>query len=313
MSDSEFMRSEFYNEAIRPMGTFHGLAVKPLRTPLRRVFITPGRRLGTEDYGDSDVAAMQLLVPHIVTALQLGRRIASADMRGSGACAALEHLDTAILLVGEAGKIIYSNRIADALLARSHIIGMEKGCISLRDNGLNRIMLRMIDECADVVQCARRPRHMIGIPREDGRPNLRMIVAPFAPDDIELGVPALGLRPAAIVMISDPEQEVGSRKEWLGRGGGRGGGDRQGGRTGRRRREARDHDGYRQDAPVAHLREDGRQASGRIRSTAPWRVIEKDPARERALSIGQGVHQPCAIFRNDKRANRESLDWVEAV
>ncbi|WP_414474947.1 helix-turn-helix transcriptional regulator [Microvirga sp. M2] len=215
MSDSEFMRSEFYNEAIRPMGTFHGLAAKPLGTPRRRVFVTPGRRLGTEDYSTSDVAAMQLLVPHIVTALHLGRRLASAEMRGSVACAALEHLDTAIFLVGEEGRIIYSNRIADALLARSHRIGTAEGCIRLRDDELNRVMLRMIGECADVVRCARRPKHMIGIPRENGRPNLRMIVAPFPPDDIELGVPALGSRPAAIVMISDPEQEIGNRKAWL--------------------------------------------------------------------------------------------------
>jgi hypothetical protein len=205
MSDSDFMRSDFYTEAIRPMGTFHGLGIKPLSTPQRRVFIMPGRRLGRDDYGSSDVAAMQTLVPHIDTALHISRRLDAADMIAAGACAALDRLDTAVILVGAAANVVFANRMADALLADVRVFDTEDGHITARDPRANLSLLHELACCTGNGEIARRRRHVINLPRGDGRQDLRAIIAPFRPDEIGIDTPAFsGRNPVAMIMVSDP-------------------------------------------------------------------------------------------------------------
>jgi DNA-binding CsgD family transcriptional regulator len=216
MSDRDFMRSDFYNEAIRPMGSFYGLAVKPLSTLQRRVFLTTGRLLGRKDYNSGDLAAMQLLVPHIVTALHISRRLSAVDLRATGACAALDQLDTGVILVDATAKILFANRIAEIVLARNHGLGTEDGGLSARDRRANAALRQAIAKCADTSPGDHRPRHAIELRRGDDRPALRLTVAPFRPDAVEVEIPALGnSRPVAIILIADPEPERGIRKERL--------------------------------------------------------------------------------------------------
>jgi hypothetical protein len=115
--DSEFERSAFYNEGVRPIGAFHGLGILPLRTPQLFVHISIGRRLGREDFNAKDIIAMGMLVPHLVTALHVARRLAAADLRTAGASAALDRLDAGVILVDAAARILFANQTAEAILS----------------------------------------------------------------------------------------------------------------------------------------------------------------------------------------------------
>lgn len=215
MPNREFMRSEFYNEAIRPIGTFHGLGVKPLNTPHRRVFITPGRRLGRDDFDRTDVAAMQTLVPHIVTALHIGSRLAAADL-AAGAVAALDRLETAVILVDATGKVVFANRIADALLVDARVLCTKGRHIMACDPQTNMALLRELACCTENDEIARARKHVLDLPRRDGRTSLRMIVSPFRLDSLGIDISTFGgHRPAAMIMIADPDRERHARKERL--------------------------------------------------------------------------------------------------
>jgi DNA-binding CsgD family transcriptional regulator/PAS domain-containing protein len=216
LPDREFARSTFYNEGVRPTDTFHGLMVPSLRTQQRSVYLVTGRRHGREDYDAEDIAAMRALTPHIVTALQVSRRLAEADLRAAGASAALDRLDVGVLLVDAAGQILFGNRAAEFLLDRGHCLRVDAEGLSAADPAAARALRRLIAACAGSARNGRAGGSIVDVPRGAKRAPLRLLVAPCgaqaAPVEMDWLAPA---RPAAIVLITDPERERGLRKETL--------------------------------------------------------------------------------------------------
>jgi DNA-binding CsgD family transcriptional regulator len=216
MPDRDFVRLDFYNEVLRPMRVHHGLVLTPLCTRHSRVHVIADRRLGREDFNSGDVDALQWLAPHIATALHVSRRLAAVDLIAAGACAALDQLDTAVVLIDAMAKVVFANRTAESLLVEAQVLTTEGGCIVARDRRSNMALLRELGCCLANGQSSRCRRHVISLPRGDGRMDLRVIVAPFRPDDIGIDTPAFsGQRPLAMIMISDPERERSARKERL--------------------------------------------------------------------------------------------------
>lgn len=208
MSDREFAQSTFYNEIVRPRGTFYGLVVKPMDGPRHRVFLTAGRRLGRDDFNELDVNAMQTLMPHIITALQVGKRLAGLDLRAKAASDAIDRLDTGVILVDADATVLFANRMAEEQLARSDALDVKDGRLILCSASVNEGLRRAISDCTTISSKLFRSKHVIEAPRGDGRLPLRLTVSPLRPDAVEAALPALGHAfPGALIVIADPEKD----------------------------------------------------------------------------------------------------------
>ncbi|WP_143747907.1 helix-turn-helix transcriptional regulator [Mesorhizobium temperatum] len=216
LSDREYARTTFYNEGVRPLGAFHGLAVSPLRTPQRFVHISTGRRLGRQDYDSKDIAALRMLAPHLVTALKVAHRLAAADLRAAGAGDALDRLDAGVILVDAASKILFANQTAEAILAGNDSLGIDRDGVCAGSRRATWVLRRLIASCAQVTMANGGPGGSMVIPRAEGGGPLRVVVAPFRADTAQIDTAWLGAaRPVAILMITDPEREQRVRKEDL--------------------------------------------------------------------------------------------------
>src|SRR5690625_1698367 len=210
MSDRDFSRSAFYNEIVRPRGTFYGVVAKPLDGPRQRVFLTGGRRLGRDDFDQLDVEALQLLVPHITTALQVSSRLAGIDLRAKVASEAIDQLDSAVILVDREARILFANRAAEDQLCCNEGLAVKEGRLCLHEPARNRALLRTITlaDCGTISPPLSRSRHQIEVPRGARRSPLQLTVTPFRPDVIEAALPAPGqARPSAIILITDPDKD----------------------------------------------------------------------------------------------------------
>lgn len=215
VSDSEFTRSTFYNEGIRPIGAFHGMLVSPLRTARRTVYLMAGRLLGREDFDGEDVAALRTLVPHFVTALRTGARIAAADLQSKAVEAALDRLNAGVILVDATAKIVFANRVAQATLDQPGSLGVDEEGLCVPDRGATWALRRLIATCADTTIVGGGPGGSMEVPRKSGRP-LQMIVAPLRTEATQIDMGWLGsARPAAIVTITDPDRQRRLRKDDL--------------------------------------------------------------------------------------------------
>jgi len=213
VSDRDFARSAFYNEAIRPNGTFYGLAVKPLSGARHRVFLAAARRLGRDDFKPLEVDALQMLVPHIVTALQVGGRLNALDLGAKAASHAIDQLETGFILVGEDGRILFANRVAEEHLSQSVTINAREGRLLILEQGQDRALRRTLADYAAISPRVLRAKHLIEVRRRDGRPPLRLIISPFRPEAVEANLPMLSCAdPVAIILIVDQEREQSSWK-----------------------------------------------------------------------------------------------------
>ncbi|REG50128.1 DNA-binding CsgD family transcriptional regulator [Paraburkholderia sp. BL6669N2] len=115
ISDAEFRHTDIYNEVVRPAGGFYGIVAPLVRFPDRQVHFCAGRNLGTADFSDDDVGAASLIVPHLTTALQIGNRLAAADLRAKSAYDVITQLNIGVVLLDAAMHPIFVNRCAEAL------------------------------------------------------------------------------------------------------------------------------------------------------------------------------------------------------
>jgi DNA-binding CsgD family transcriptional regulator len=116
ISEQEWQRSDYYNELVRPMGGFYGVAIRQKLADLSFMLVTcRGRRDG--DFADTESAALQRLLPHLTTALQLAQRLQVSQTSALGLAQALDRLAAGLILTDAGGRPLFINahaaRIAD--------------------------------------------------------------------------------------------------------------------------------------------------------------------------------------------------------
>src|SRR5688572_1616624 len=117
VSDADFVRSEFYNEILRPARGFHGVGAF-LRGPgplMASINICRPAYAGA--YEAPDAAALQAMLPHIAMALEVQARMAAADDRSRSLEGLLDRFAVAALVSDSSARPRFLNARADALLA----------------------------------------------------------------------------------------------------------------------------------------------------------------------------------------------------
>ncbi len=159
---------------------------------------------------------LQVLTPHLVTALRVGYKLAAADLCAMGAGAALDRLDAGVILVDAAARILFANQTAEAIIAGNDGLGIDRDGVCAGSRRATWVLRRLIVSCADVSLVNGGPGGSMEIPRAEGGSPLHVVVAPFRADTAQIDTAWLGAaRPVAILMVTDPEREQRVRKEDL--------------------------------------------------------------------------------------------------
>jgi DNA-binding CsgD family transcriptional regulator len=128
VADRDFAKSDYYNEAIRPMQGFYAILAPLMGTSEQQAHLAVGRRRGEEDFGDEDIAAMQAMVPHFGNVVRLQNRLGAADFTAANAFAVLDRLTTGVVVVDRAMRPVFVNARAEAIVA--------SGALTLTSSGV---------------------------------------------------------------------------------------------------------------------------------------------------------------------------------
>jgi DNA-binding NarL/FixJ family response regulator len=118
----EFTQTRFYREWMRPQGMIDSVAVNLEKTvtSVAALAVIRGERDGVID--DEARRRLQLVVPHMLRASSIGHVIAG-HIRGKAALTdALDRLAGAVFLVDAAGRTVFANEAADALLSSGKLL-----------------------------------------------------------------------------------------------------------------------------------------------------------------------------------------------
>ncbi|WP_245478774.1 PAS domain-containing protein, partial [Mesorhizobium sp. M7A.F.Ca.US.014.04.1.1] len=109
-----FRRRELWQDWYRPRDMYHGLACNLLAANGSYWFFDIHRGLRQEAFGGDDVQLLQKIVPHMLRAGQIGRRLENTSALAS----AFSHLPFGVFLINGHQRIVQMNEAAEAMLAR---------------------------------------------------------------------------------------------------------------------------------------------------------------------------------------------------
>lgn len=212
----DFRATAFFREWWRP----NGLSLEPLTTNLltdagTAAIFTCNQDLDRVPLGSDKKRLFAILAKHLVRAVALQRRLHHATLAGEGALSALDRLEQGFLLLDTAGRPVFINHVGQRLLDAHDGIQLEAGVLSAPNADDNRALLRIIGACI-AEGTAAGVGGEITLRRASGDSPLEVLVMPAPAEAPIAAMPRTGgQRPAAIVIVTDPDKETRSRIEAL--------------------------------------------------------------------------------------------------
>ena len=204
VTHDEQQRSGFYQEWLRHLDIHHMLgAVFPAAEGAIGV-LGIHRPQGAGVYTSHERKQAALVLPHLQRALRLGQRFAAVSQSHAAALEALDRLDTGVLMVDGAGRIIQASSMAEHLLRENAELTVIRGRLALRLPALHDKLLALLRGAMETARGKiANPGAALSIPRPHRMP-LALEVAPLRPT-----VSAFGEQlPAVLVFIRDPEAPI---------------------------------------------------------------------------------------------------------
>lgn len=200
---NKMLNSELYADWGKGIGVFHLTGAMMAVDAGAMAGIGIHRAYGNEDYTEDDRQAVGLLLPHLTRALQMYRRLNGLERQGGIGMAALEALAVGVMVVNAAGKLLFSNTVAERLLQKGQGIAVSHGHLRAQFGDRNLVLQQTIREA--IAGFSGRSSHagMLTMPRREGLP-LSLLVCP-APG---YRVGADRLQAAAIIFVNNPDDRI---------------------------------------------------------------------------------------------------------
>ena len=197
----ELLKSTFYNEFLKEVDVC-GMACIGVSAPSRAFECLSIYRGPSEgEFDRKHLAALELVTPHLQTALYTRRKLLELESRVSDMETALDHLHTALVLVDATAKVLFANRNARAIVDRHEGLAFCRGELVAQDVSA-RATLRAILAAAISAKPGKGKQSAMLISRAAKRP-LQIVAVP-CPPETTLPIPG---KAAAVVFITDPDQK----------------------------------------------------------------------------------------------------------
>jgi DNA-binding CsgD family transcriptional regulator len=212
VDDVEWLAGSYYREFHAPLDVRYHMAadIGMGAEPTCRLRVS--RPHGSERFGARERAICNLLLPHLATAVQLRASFDIAEVERFFYAGMLDRLSVGAVFLDRDGRILKTNAAASELLAQRDGLSIVNGGLSAAYPGENHELRRLIEQ---VVSPGGKLRPGVvggmSVSRSSGRPSLGVAVRAAPPT--EWSEPSS--RPAALVIIRDPEARVVASNEQL--------------------------------------------------------------------------------------------------
>jgi DNA-binding CsgD family transcriptional regulator/PAS domain-containing protein len=200
---SELVRSEYYNDFMRPFGMHSGMFIRLALEDDNVFAISISRSEQHDRFRPEELAAVRRLHPHLLRAFNLGRKIAAARRVDESLADALNALSHGIVVVGPDGKVHHANGAAERLLARAGGLVISSRRLTASNPGEARRLHQLIAVAASA-DSELRDSGSMALGGSDQRLPLSVTVSPLrsARDSV------LGGDACVMVAVIDPEDRA---------------------------------------------------------------------------------------------------------
>jgi DNA-binding CsgD family transcriptional regulator/PAS domain-containing protein len=129
MAEEEFKKTRFYKEWVAPQGLRDGCIAKFVQTAERIGLVGFITRADRDIINADERRFLQVLTPHLRRAALIGDLLNQSLVAVTAYRAALDGLDTPVLLTDKRGELKHANAAADDLLRRGNVLLLTGGAV----------------------------------------------------------------------------------------------------------------------------------------------------------------------------------------
>lgn len=210
--DSEFERTEFYNDFLRPHSNgFYIIGCLFHVAPGQMGMASVHRPHARGDYEEAERQRGIEFIPHLIRAIQVRHKLTETDIQRQIGLDGLERSQIAAIVVTGNGIILHANDQAERMLRAGDAIRSISGQLAAATKSATERLTMLIRGAIDTAAGRNGSAGgSVAIPRPN-RPPLTILVAPFRPVQRGAGAPV----PAALLFLRDPEWPSGLAAEPL--------------------------------------------------------------------------------------------------
>ncbi len=202
MPKEALVRTEYYNDFLRPLDVHSSMTVRLAARGLEAAFINIGRPERRGRFTDDDLAHARRLHPHLIHAFALGEKVADMQRLASALSQTLERCAYGLILVEGDGRVLHANRAAERLISAGRGLCVVAGRLTAAASDDARRLQGLIADAAPQLQA--RAGGSMAAPSTDGRAPLSILVAPTRSHQLSM----YHAGPCVMVCVTDPEAGV---------------------------------------------------------------------------------------------------------
>lgn len=182
LANEQIRRTEVWNDFYLKWRFDHQIGGFAIKDDVLAGSLVIYRDASHAEFSADDVRMMELILPHVSTAVRCWFRLRDAEHSGAVGMNALAALGTAVFLTDRSGGLVWANDAGSALLARRDGISEERGALRAAGAETTNILRGMIRAaCSGEVS----GRSHLAMPRPSGGPPLVLLVTAVSPDAFE--------------------------------------------------------------------------------------------------------------------------------
>lgn len=197
---AELMRTDFYNDFMRPFGLHSVLRLGLSARGETAAFLMIARPSRKDRFEGGDISLAERLHPHVIRAFELGRKLAQDRPRHDGAEAVLAGSPHALFVLDVAGRILHANPAALSLMGARDVLSASAGHLVAAHREQGQRLHRLIAAAAASDPAQRRGGSMT-LTSPNRRLPLPVTVAPLRAE----ATISLHEQPSVLVCVSDPD------------------------------------------------------------------------------------------------------------
>jgi DNA-binding CsgD family transcriptional regulator len=201
LSDRDLVRTEFYNDFLRPQDWFYSCGVLTARDRGTTSEISAIRPRRAGSFTSNEVALFEYLAPHLQCAVRIHNRIAGLESGLNTAIGVLDRFPTGIVAVNSDAKVILTNRAADAILKRGDGLTSRDGLRAASRQETAKLRDAIAAVCKQRDSGILKTETVIQVYRPSGSKPFEVLVAPLPSHS-----PLKSGGATAAVFITDPEE-----------------------------------------------------------------------------------------------------------
>ena len=129
----QLLRSDLFNDYIRPMGGYRAVGVVPYRRDGLNSFMSVCRGERGADFDEADVATLDRIVPHVTRALRIRLQLNAADAKVAAALGTFDQIDAGVAVVDRELRPIAINQRLEQILLRHDGLVLSRRTLTASD------------------------------------------------------------------------------------------------------------------------------------------------------------------------------------